>query len=281
MEKAGNVFMLATDGSTPSKNGLEMLTLSLMKPTDRLYIAHVYNNAKTDLTYNYQADYIRDSYEAYLFTRMPSSRYNFLWEHVNKGWNTKMQISKMAEERNVDFLVIGYSGIKGPKHDCTVMGTAVKELSTNSKQTLMVIRRRVVRKEKPSKGYDFLALYDGSEASKKALKECLKIADSEKDSVDCVCFCSGDAMESHRANVEGLFKEAKLAHFSYKVVAADGNTQEAVARYLNNESTPDYDFVALGSKGEGIKKRAEISYLGSVAEEVILIGRTNLILVVN
>jgi len=46
---------------------------------------------------------------------MPSSRYNFLWEHITKGWNTKSQISKLAEEKKADFLVIGYSGIKGPK----------------------------------------------------------------------------------------------------------------------------------------------------------------------
>jgi len=47
-----------------------MLTLSLMKPADHLLIAHIYNNAKADLTYNYQPEYIKDSYEAYLFTRV-------------------------------------------------------------------------------------------------------------------------------------------------------------------------------------------------------------------
>ncbi len=50
-----------------------MLTLSLMRPEDHLVVAHVYNNAKTDLTYNYRPEYIKDTYEAYLFTRVRCS----------------------------------------------------------------------------------------------------------------------------------------------------------------------------------------------------------------
>lgn len=46
---------------------------------------------------------------------MPSTRYNLIWEHINTGWTTKAQIGKIAQDRKVDFLVIGYSGIKGPK----------------------------------------------------------------------------------------------------------------------------------------------------------------------
>lgn len=159
------------------------------------------------------------------------------------------------------------------------MGTAVKQLSTSTKQTLMVIRRRVIRKDKPSKGYDFLVLYDGSDESKKALAECLKIVDLDKDSIDCISFDNAGVMENQRTNVENVLKEAKVAHFSYKVIATSGeSTQVAIEKYLNDETVPDYDFVVLGTKGEGIKKRAETDYLGTVAEKVILIGRTNLIL---
>jgi len=143
----------------------------------------------------------------------------------------------------------------------------------------MIIRRRVIRKEKPSRGYDFLVLYDGSEESKKALTECLRLVDIEKDTVDCVTFDSLNTMENHRPNIENLFKEAKLSHCSYKVISImNENTREAIEKYLNNEDTPDYDFVVLGSEGEGKKKKTQVNHLGTVAEKVILIGRTNLIL---
>ncbi len=91
MEAKGKLFMLATDGSEQSKNALDVpnfiftllnqcaitpqkqiLSLSLMKPADKLIVAHIYNNAKTDLTYNFRPEYIRDTYESYLFTRVPS-----------------------------------------------------------------------------------------------------------------------------------------------------------------------------------------------------------------
>ena len=46
---------------------------------------------------------------------MPSTRYEFIWEHVRSGVTTKEVIKEIADEKNIDFLVIGYSGIKGPK----------------------------------------------------------------------------------------------------------------------------------------------------------------------
>lgn len=161
------------------------------------------------------------------------------------------------------------------------MGTAVKHFSINAKQTVMIVRRRVIRKEKPNNGYDFLVLYDGSEESKKALSESLKIIDPQKDKIDCISFAKGESMESHRASVEKIFEDAKLAHATYKVVPIlDDTPQGAIEKYLTNESTPDYDFVVLGTKGSGMKKKTQTEYLGTVAEKVILIGRTNLILVV-
>ena len=38
-----------------------------------------------------------------------------MWEELKEGASTKGQIGELAKEKNVDFLVIGYEGIKGPK----------------------------------------------------------------------------------------------------------------------------------------------------------------------
>jgi len=96
-----------------------------MKHNDRLLVTHVYNKAKTDLTYNYKPEYIRDSYEATLFTRvflftkipkkLPGGKYEFIWEPVKESLGTKGHIGELAKIHNADFLVIGFSGIKGPK----------------------------------------------------------------------------------------------------------------------------------------------------------------------
>eukprot|EP01022_Parablepharisma_sp_SALTPOND_P029042 TRINITY_DN72385_c0_g1_i1.p3 TRINITY_DN72385_c0_g1~~TRINITY_DN72385_c0_g1_i1.p3 ORF type:complete len:175 (-),score=23.33 TRINITY_DN72385_c0_g1_i1:680-1204(-) len=162
-----------------------------------------------------------------------------------------------------------------------VLGTAVKHFSVNATRTMLIVRRRIIRKEKPSGGYNFLVLFDGSEESKKALSEALKVVDQEKDKVDCVSFDTDGTMGKYKDNVETVFKNAKIAHGEYKAVQCAGEYPTvAIEKYLVSEDTPDYDFVVLGSKGAGIQKRTTANYLGTVAEKVITSARTNLILVV-
>ena len=41
-----------------------------MKNADNLLVTHVYDSTKTDLTYNFRPEYIRDTYEADLMTKV-------------------------------------------------------------------------------------------------------------------------------------------------------------------------------------------------------------------
>ena len=121
---------------------------------------------------------------------------------------------------------------------------------------------------------------DGSDASKMALQECLKVVDPVKDSVDCCSFDMGGDAEKLRPVYEAMLSKAKVAHFRFNVIKCDGDiVPVAVTRFFKKEDTPDYDFIVLGSKGAGVYKKPGPHYLGTVAEKVITCARTNLILV--
>ena len=104
------------------------------------------------------------------------------------------------------------------------MGSAVRHFSLNANRTVIIVRRKVIRKEKPNKGYEFLVLYDGSDEAKKGLIEILKIIDPVHDILDCVSFDSTGNMESHIGAVEKIFTDAKLAHATYKVLPLSYDT---------------------------------------------------------
>jgi len=162
-----------------------------------------------------------------------------------------------------------------------VLGTAVKHFSIAATRTMMIIRRKTLRKEKPTGAYDFLVLYDGSDASKHALNEAFKVVDKEKDRIHVVTFDNDGSMQSHKATVEKILKDGGIKNGDYKIVQSIGDTiVTAVTKYFGKEDTLDYDFVVLGSKGTGMVKKMTAEYLGSVAEKVITSAKTNLILVV-
>ena len=75
----------------------------------------------------------------------------------------------MSIDYKADISVVGYHGRKGPKDDPTVMGSAVKYLSTGSKVPTMIIKDPKKRVDKPEGVFRFCACIDGSDKSMKAL----------------------------------------------------------------------------------------------------------------
>ena len=142
------------------------------------------------------------------------------------------------------------------------------------------MRRRTIRKEKPTGCYNFLALIDGSEESKQATLQALKVMDKEKDNIECLIVDDGDLGLKLKEPYEAIMATAKVKNFKFTIIPALGTPiPQAIEKYLTKEDTPDYDFVILGSKGSGVYKKPGTHYLGTVAEKVIVVAKTNLIIV--
>ena len=83
---------------------------------------------KADMPFNLKPEYIHDSYESTLLGTLPNSRYRLIWEHADPKSTTKKFIIGMCKREEIDILVVGYHGVKGPKKDATIMGSAVATL---------------------------------------------------------------------------------------------------------------------------------------------------------
>ena len=126
-----------------------------------------------------------------------------------------------------------------------------------------------------------MALVDGSENSKKALLEAMAIIDKDKDSVECLTIGTDPSAQAIPEMCQKIFASFGYTHGKCTLIPREGSSvPDAISSYLTKDSTPDYDFIVLGSRGSSAYKRADAHYLGSVAEKVIIIARTNMLLVV-
>ncbi len=126
-----------------------------------------------------------------------------------------------------------------------------------------------------------MVLLDGSEPSKRGLIETLKIVDKDKDVVECLTVEMDSKSKDNGEICRKAFENAGYTRGKFTLLPADGQAiPAAISGYLAKESTPDYDFVVLGSRGATSYSRPDSHKLGSVAEKVLVVAKTNMLLVV-
>eukprot|EP00349_Pseudokeronopsis_sp_Brazil_P010606 CAMPEP_0202977564 /NCGR_PEP_ID=MMETSP1396-20130829/84317_1 /ASSEMBLY_ACC=CAM_ASM_000872 /TAXON_ID= /ORGANISM="Pseudokeronopsis sp., Strain Brazil" /LENGTH=140 /DNA_ID=CAMNT_0049716321 /DNA_START=316 /DNA_END=738 /DNA_ORIENTATION=- len=64
-----------------------------------------------------------------------------------------------------DIMVVGMHGRKGPKHDPTVLGSAVQYLSINPVTPFLIIKDKKLRSDKPGGSFRWAVCIDGSDKS--------------------------------------------------------------------------------------------------------------------
>lgn len=106
-------FMVATDGSPASLLAFQVVTESLMHPTDKILVSHIYNKEKAYLPFDMQPDNLKKTYEA--LTLPLGARAHLWWEEADYKLSTKEHMINLASKAQANLLVIGMHGRKGPK----------------------------------------------------------------------------------------------------------------------------------------------------------------------
>lgn len=117
-------------------------------------VAHVFNREKEkNLKFDMKKDYIRGMCEAECISL--GSRYFYAEDEHNPEHHdsVKSHLNAYAYERNIDIMVVGFHGRKGPKADNTVMGTAVTYLSLEAACPVLIIKDHWDREHKPKGAY--------------------------------------------------------------------------------------------------------------------------------
>ena len=110
----------------------------------------------------------------------------------------------------------------------------------------------------------FLVAYDGSDFSNRALKETLELAKKFSGLVTVLNVCwekSDDESRYMLKSTEKLLKEAGV-----KYTLRSERNQNAPAKILNIAKDEGFDYIVVGSRGEG---RTKAWLLGSVSSKVV------------
>ena len=111
--------------------------------------------------------------------------------------------------------------------------------------------------------------------------ETLKLADKDKDVVECLTVDADTKSKDNAEICRKAFESVGYTRGKFTLLPTDGQTvPNAISGYLAKESTPDYDFIVLGSRGASSYSKPDSHQLGSVSEKVLVVAKTNMLLIV-
>ena len=106
-------FMIAIDGSAGAHLAFETVMESLMHPSDKLTVTHIFNTNKGYLPFDMQPDALKQKYES--LTIGMGKRVHLWWEEADSKITTKEQMIINAKNNKASIIVVGMNGRKGPK----------------------------------------------------------------------------------------------------------------------------------------------------------------------
>jgi hypothetical protein len=105
--------LVCVDGSDAAHEAFELVTKCLMKSTDLITVAHIFNRDKHYLPLNMQPDSIKQTYESLIIGY--GKRAFLIWEEKDNKLTTKEHMTEIQKRTQCDVVVVGMHGRKGPK----------------------------------------------------------------------------------------------------------------------------------------------------------------------
>ena len=164
-------------------------------------LGHVFNSKKDYLPFNLKPQYLQDTYESKIIQLGHWARW--VNTEVEEVRGVKDCLWDLAKENKATVMVTGYNGVKGPKADPTIAGSAIQYLAVNSTLPVLVIKDPRRREQKPDGTYRYGVCYDGSSQAKKALTLAVKMMRP----TDRLCTITVKEPNVDDAKVEAMVKE--------------------------------------------------------------------------
>ncbi|CAD8078936.1 unnamed protein product [Paramecium primaurelia] len=279
MESNKSNIMVATDGSQASKQAFFQAVefFEYKNIFNQIIVAHVSDESKTYLPFEFQSTTIYEDYKIELLSRYPEANYQLIFQEKAQGQeNIRNQILNIAGNLNVSYLIVGFNGRKGVKQDATILGQTVRNSVYNSKIPLIAVKKLYKRDE--TNGFKFVVCIDGSKKSYKSLESAIALSFDERDSL-LICFAPTPDREAFGTTIKTKVEEFMSKYqrkWQYKQLDASYRAIENVIEMINNSD--DLDFVVFGSNGY----RAQLenkTFFGSTADELLKKAKANIIMV--
>lgn len=240
-------FLVSIDGSDTSEYSFDLVSENFLSPLDSLIAMYIYNSQK-DSKFNYKnkREIIEPKYKDKI-GYIKNSNVNFIEEDRTSSIHPLEQTYAMALNKNINYLVCGFTGMKGPKGDEKELTKGIDFLLKNCRIPFILIKDKTVRKERKDGKYRWLCIVDNKLSNAHtAIEKFLPLIETEKDEVDFMSFLEYEGQKEYSEEI--ILQDVQDNHiknYTYeKVIITDESMATLVNKKVNFEQNP-YDFIIM------------------------------------
>jgi nucleotide-binding universal stress UspA family protein len=246
-----------------------------MQPADHLIVIHVFDTTKTYLSPELRSDYIYQTTESQLLPYLSPGKYSLVWVPHEPSKTTREQLVETAQVQNATVMVVGFHGRRGPKEDATVMGSAVDHSLHRGNFNMIIIKNLIHRANVPHGSLNWVVLTDGSAKAEQSFRTAVTMVRRDIDNV-YVIHGRTSPSETLKTQYDSMIASSGIRGAYFDIDIKRSTFTEELIDFLNCWEVR-VDFTVLGANGSG--RSASTGKIGSVANEIIKLVRTNILIV--
>lgn len=239
-------FLVSIDGSDTAEYAFDLVQENFLSALDQLYGLYIFNSKK-DSKFNYKnkKEIIEPKYQDKI-DLLHNQNIRFLTEDRTSQIHPLEQTHEKAKEKDANFLVCGFTGMKGPRGDNMELTKGIDYLLKNCSVPFMLIKDKTVRKERKDGKYRWLIVFDNSLTHPHvALDKFLPLIETEKDELVAMTFLKHEGQKDFvDEEFHQQVKDNNILNYSYEAVVIDESFSLMINKKVNFDQD-HYDFVIL------------------------------------
>jgi hypothetical protein len=239
-------FIVSIDGSDTSEYAFDLVQENFLAEKDQLSAFYIFNSQK-DSSFNYKnkKEIIMSKYKDKIES-LNNPFIEFLTEDKTSAIHPLEQTHTLALKKKSNFLICGFTGMKGPRGDNMELTKGIDYLLRNCTVPFVLIKDKTIRKERKDEKYRWLCVIDTeSQNNQKAFQAFLPLIETEKDEVTILCMMKNEYQNDFYEDIfTDICKENNIFNYTYETMLIEKNIALIINKKINFDENP-YDFVIL------------------------------------
>jgi hypothetical protein len=178
------------------------------------------------------------------------------------------QTHSLALEKKSNFLICGFTGMKGPRGDNMELTKGIDYLLKNCRVPFILIKDKTIRKERKDEKYRWLCVIDSEiQNTQKAFETFLPLIETEKDEVTVISAIKHEGQfDFNETLFNDIVKENSILNYTYEPVLIEKSLSLIINKRINFDENP-YDFLILLNNrslySNELEKNSNFSIIGN------------------
>jgi len=253
------LFCCSVDGSPHSDYMFDVVTENFLKKFSKLLCVHIFNsNIDTILNYSNKKSTVLEKY-ANNIARLKDQAH-FVTEDKVSQTHVLEQVLRHCVSYQANYLICGYSGLKGPRGDNRELTEGIHFLLSVCRTPTIIIKEKGNRID--GEGYKWLLVLDRQWTNCfRAFNAFAPLFNASLDTVNCLAFYPSalPKVEDLKTQFEAGCDRYSLMNSSYEGIAYSKRSVGVLAAEKVNFGEERYDFIIFYNNSGHYKENPEIS----------------------